>query len=440
MFIYVFLTHYSPKENNLINCFMKYFLSAVFCFVFFYFPAYLQAQPGQTYPPEYIKTVQFKGTSAFSGLPVIKLGTGFTLEFDDLVGDEADYYYKISYYNADWSPSELSKNEFLQGYDNNRIRNYKNSFNTLQIYTHYQLSIPNTEVQALKISGNYRIEIYDTDNELVFSRPFIVYENLVSIPTEVKRSRDLKYINTHQVINFSIENTDRFSISNPDQNLHTLILKNHHFEDAITGLKPQYRTGQKLVYRYDREASFEAGNEYLFFDSKDVRSTANNVQYTELKNIYNLHLYTDLPRYNQTYTYNPDINGNYKINTIHGSDTDIESEYVWVHFYLKEDRPLPNGKIHVYGGFNNYQTDESTQLTFNPETALYEGRVLFKQGFYNYKYVWQHPDGTIDKGYFDGNFDKTENDYTVIAYYRETGARYDRVIGIGQANSSTITN
>ncbi len=399
-----------------------------------------RAQVPETLPPRYIKTIQFRGNSEFSGTPIIKLGQGFTLEFDDLVGNEADYYYKISYYNFDWTPTQLSKIEYLDGFDNVRIREYKNSFNTLQIYTHYKLSIPNRWTKGLKVSGNYMIGIYNEKDELVFSRRFIVYEDIANIGVQIKRSRDLNYINTRQVVNFSISGGDRIIFKNPDRNLNTLVIKNNNLQNSIYNLKPQYHMGTKLIYRYNEESSFNGGNEFLYFDSKDVRGLNLNIRSFSLKKIYNLYLFTDYARVNKAYTYHPDINGHFKVNTIQGDDPSIESEYTWIHFYLKCNKALHGGQLHIYGGFNNFALDESTLMTYNPKTGLYEGKRLFKQGFYNYKYVLVHPDGSIDDAFISGNFDETENQYTVIAYYREPGARYDRVVGVGSANSKNITN
>src|SRR5699024_2810574 len=162
------------------------------------------AQVPETLPPEYIKTIEFKDNTEFSGTPIIKLGQGLSLEFDDLIGDEADYYYKISYYNFDWTPTDLSKNEYMNGFDDVRIKTYKNSYNTLQIYTHYHLSIPNKQTKALTKSGNYMLEIYNDQDKLVFSKRFMVFEYLASVQARFKRSRDLNYINTKHVINISI--------------------------------------------------------------------------------------------------------------------------------------------------------------------------------------------------------------------------------------------
>ena len=50
------------------------------------------------------------------------------------------------------------------------------------------------------------------------------------------------------------------------------------------------------------------------------------------------------------------------------------------------------------------------------------------------------PNGSIDEGFNSGNFDETENQYTILAYYREVGGRYDRIVGVGSANSRNISN
>jgi hypothetical protein len=79
-------------------------------------------------------------------------------------------------------------------------------------------------------------------------------------------------------------------------------------------------------------------------------------------------------------------------------------------------------------------------MKYDATTGSYRNARLFKQGYYNYKYVVVNRDGSIDEGAVSGDFWQTENDYTVIVYFRDLGARYDRIIGAGYANSTTINN
>lgn len=268
----------------------------------------------------------------------------------------------------------------------------------------------------------------------------MVYEDIAIVKAEIKRSRNLKFIDTKQVVYFSIDGSDRIVFRNPDQNLKTLIIQNNNLKSSIYNLKPQYSLGNELIYRYDQEASFWGGNEYLEFDNKDVRAATMNVRSIELKDIYNTYLYTNKNRSFEPYTYDPDINGQFRVNTIQGEDPTIEAEYTWVHFSLANYEKLNGGEIHLYGNFNNFNLDESTKLTYNSKRDVFETKRLFKQGFYNYKYVLLMPDGTINEGFNSGNFDETENQYTILAYYREVGGRYDRIIGVGSANSRNISN
>ena len=137
------------------------------------------AQVEQTIEPEYIRTIEFKGSSLQSTLPIIELGQKLQLSFDDIIGNEADYFYTIEHFNFDWTPSDLSKGEYLDGFDDVRIETYENSFNTLQLYSNYKLNIPNRETRAIKKSGNYLLRIFNDDGEIVFSRKFMVLERLL---------------------------------------------------------------------------------------------------------------------------------------------------------------------------------------------------------------------------------------------------------------------
>ena len=110
------------------------------------------AQVREKIEPAYISTVQFQGSTDFSQLPIIRLGEKLHLSFDALNGREEDFYYKLTHHNFDWSPSDLSMSEYLDGFDDIRISSYENSLNTLQIYSHYTLTIPNRDTRSIKKS------------------------------------------------------------------------------------------------------------------------------------------------------------------------------------------------------------------------------------------------------------------------------------------------
>lgn len=413
----------------------------LFFFYAFFFSDFSMAQVAvETPEPPNIKSVQFRGDTFLGELPTIKLGTPLQLSFDDIIGDELDYYYKITHYDADWTPSKLARAEFMTGMDDVRILDIENSVATLQLYSNYQLTIPNQFTKGLTKTGNYLISIYDENGKFVFSRKFMIYNPLFAVGVQIKRSRDLTYVNTKQVVRFFVDGGDQLII-NPKQNVKVVILQNNNLKTAITGIEPQFTIGNKLEYRYDQETAFWGGNEFFNFENKDIRGATAAIQYTELKNTYHNYLYTNIARYDTPYTFNPDINGNFVITTIQGRTPRTEAEYAWIHFSLDHPKVEEGKEIHVYGNFNNYVINESTQLVYNPKKYSYELPMLLKQGFYNYKYVLVDKDGTINREKaISGNYWQTENDYQVLVYYRRPGGRFDELLGVGSSNSSVITN
>ncbi|ULC60450.1 DUF5103 domain-containing protein [Flaviramulus sp. BrNp1-15] len=407
--------------------------------LFVFLPLISFSQVEEVNPPDYIKTINFKGNTPETQLPILRLGEYVVLEFDALNGDEEDYYYKLEHFNYDWTPSVLMKSEYLNGFDNQRIRNYENSYNTYQIYSHYKLTIPNQFTKGLLVSGNYLLSIYNNDDELVFSRKFMIYENEVNVGVNIKRARDLQYIEEKQRVEIVIA-SNRMQLNNPNQTIKTVIVQNNNLKTAISNIKPQYTVGNQLIYKYDNETSFWGGNEYFYFENKDIRAANTGIQYIDLQDLYHNYLYTNIQRANNPYTYNPDINGNYVILNIDADDPSIEADYVWVHFSLLANEALQGKNIHVYGNFNNYTTDESTKMTYNPDNNVYQNTMLLKQGFYNYKFVVDNNDKSIDEGFVSGNFYQTENNYKVLVYYRDLGARYDKIIGFGEGSSVNISN
>lgn len=390
-------------------------------------------------PPFNIKTIAFKQNDS-NVFPFFRLGESFQFVFDDLFGNEEDYYFTLTHCNYNWERSDLSINEYISGIDNQRIQDYENSFNTLQTYSHYRLSFPNKFCSIAK-SGNYILNILNSEREIVFTKKFIVYEELTDIGMQTKRSRTMENILEKQNIEMIVK-SQNILFQNPAQNLKVVLFQNGKFNNAIYNIKPQFTIGNDLVFKYNQETQFYAGNEYLYFDNKEIKIATNSVAKIDITGeLYKSFLYTDIVRKNKGYTYFPDINGNFQNRNLLAQNHSVESDYAWMYFTLFAPEYGSKSNIFVTGMFNDNVCSEENKMEYNIEKGVYEKAILIKQGFNNYNYTILNDKGQIDeKNAIDGNFYQTENIYTAIIYYRANGERYDRIIGKGETNSVNITN
>ena len=407
----------------------------IYCFSTIGFAQVLTETP----TPYYIKTVSFtQGQN--NVVPIFNLGDKFDFSFDDLHGTEENYFYTLTHCNYNWTKSILTRNEYIRGVEDQRIQDYENSFNTLQLYSHYRLSFPNKFTQIIK-SGNYILNILNNDKEIVFSKKFILYENLTEVPMQIKRARvvtDNPYMHN---VDFMVRSTNiLFQI--PDKNLKVVLFQNGKWNNAIYNIKPQYTIGNDLIFRYDKETQFYAGNEYLWFDNKDIRAATNTIAYVDSKSgLYNSHLYTNSARRNQVYTFFPDLNGNFQVRSLNAQNSDVEADYTWVYFTLFSANTPANTNIYVTGMFNDNALTTENKMDYNAEKGVFEKAIMIKQGFVNYNYtVTNKNNEVIGKEAVDGNFYETENNYIAVVYYRANNDLYDRVIGKGEANSLNVTN
>ncbi len=413
---------------------MRIFIKHILC-LFFLHNLVAQVQE-EVNPPENIKSIIFKGPTE-DQFPIIKIGEPIYLEFDDLLANEQDYYYQITHCDYDWTKSALLKSQYLDGVDNQRIINYENSYTTLETYSNYQLTIPNDNVR-LEVTGNYLLEIYNSSYELQFSRRFVVYKDLVNVGATIKRSRDFNFLNEKQVVQFSIISPN-LRLINPKKEVKVAILQNYYWPNAIYNIQPQYTLGNELVYKYDQETAFFGGNEFLLFDTSDLRAPSSQISRIDVTELYNHYLFSDEYRYDDPYTYFPDINGDFVIRTLQGDNASREAEYTNVHFSFPYSELIALDEAYVFGRFNNYALMEENKMIYNVENGMMETTIKMKQGFYNYKYVLKNGEN-IKLNSVGGNFHFTENNYLILVYYRNFGDMYDSLIGVGSANSRNITN
>jgi len=389
-------------------------------------------------PPLNIKSIVLKPLNPNDYAPIIKLGEKLILSFDDINADEKIYSYKIEHCDYYWQKSNLASTEYMTGFATDRIRDYENSFNTLQYYTHYQLQIPNKN-NRIKKSGNYIISIIDDYGNIVFTRRFIIYQQRVEVGVTAHRSREVTSINEKHSIQFVI-NHQNLLLNNPNQEIKVDIYQNNDWNSVIKNLQPKYVRGAQLLYNYVDDISYWAGNEYLYFDTKEIRNATNNIFKTRLDNIFNAFLYTNEARGEKPYSFYPDVNGNFVLRTIDTDDVSLEGDYSFIHFSLENNENLNGENIYIYGNYNDWQITPENKMRYNNKTNLYEATLLLKQGFYNYTYVTVNDLLQVNTHAIEGSFYQTENKYTVIVYYRKFGELYDQVIGIGNTSSERLLN
>ena len=387
-------------------------------------------------PSNHIGTIIFQAEEQIENIPIVELGKAFTLRFDDLNADEAYYYYTIQHANADWTASELFKSEYINGFDEVRIRNMSNSSATLQSYTHYALSIPNRDTEIIS-SGNYVLSVFDDKQELVFTKRFVVYEQKANVQVGVFRLRDLEGIDSKQRIEIGVQ-TEKINTRQPDQEISVWALQNYRWSSARKIPKYDYMMNQNLRFEYDNNLIFEGGNEYLFFDTKDIRSAGGNVAYIRRENLYQSILYPNYVRNGTVYTYAPDINGNFVIQTTEGLNPNTDADYTEVTFRLRSSET--NYDFYVTGLFNQHLPQPVHKLEYDSANNLHQLTIRLKQGVYNYKYIAIDSAGQLFENGVGGSYWETENEYLALVYMRKFGDRYDRLIGVGIGNSRQIQN
>ena len=376
-----------------------------------------------------IKSIQLRPSQENNFSTIVPLGTSLELSFDDLEADNKNYLYKIEHMTHDWKSSRLSSSQFIDGFDQNTIINVTNSFNTLQNYTHYSVRIPNVNTVITK-SGNYLLSVLNFNDDVIFTRRFVLYEPLATVGVTVERSRNSKTQNTQQTVEFFI-NHPRIKINNPAQEIHVVILKNNNWDEKITDLQPTFFRPNQLSYTYTNSTNFWGGNEYLNFDNKYLRNNSFNIVKIIKKDVFHHYLYPFEFTPFRKYSYNPDINGQFVIRTLEGSDSKTEADYAMIHFSMPVDERFTEKEVYVYGAFNDFKITEENKMYFDSEENIYRGNILLKQGFYNYTFATKESDGSINTNYINGSFYETENEYTIIVYYKPFGSFFERVVGVG---------
>lgn len=393
------------------------------------------------YNPD-IKTVLLHPTGFELGNPLIHLNykDSLLLSFDDLSNRPKRYMYSLIHCNADWTPSDLLQNEYLEGFYEEPLIDYDFSFNTIQPYINYHTTIPSNNLRPI-LSGNYLLIVYpenEKDNPILSKRMLVIDEK-VSVEGIVKRATDLEQRNYQHEIDFNIIHTG-YSIDNPFGDIQVVITQNDRWDNAITGLQAVFVKENEISYDYEEENCFDGGNEYRFFDCQSLRYLSERLADISFENDTNkIILRTDNERRFQRYSsLVQDINGKRLIRVQEGNRDNIEADYALVTFTLPYQHQITHGDLYVHGQISDYGFPDTHKMHYNEDKGIYEASIYLKQGYYNYEYVFKKNEGGSLSRFIEGTHYQTVNDYKIYIYHRPTGEQYDQLIGIQKLTSKDL--
>ncbi|MDR0763215.1 MAG: DUF5103 domain-containing protein [Bacteroidales bacterium] len=374
---------------------------------------------------------------------VWQLGSSETLRigFDDLNDGGLALRYRLQHCNPDFTPSELRQQETVTGINEVNILENELSFNTRANYVHYSFSFPSTEAYP-RVSGNFLIQIYDVDNpsKYLLEIPVYIYEDLTQFEASVNVPRRVEYSRTKQELEVTVQVKQSLPITNT-ANVLLLVRQNQNVRTARR-IPLTSSNGNYLEFRYQDALIFDGLNEYRNFDIRPLTYTAHGVSNNELiDGARHITLETDKSFRGFEYTSTDDINGQYVIKAARQSNSDLEADYLIVHFTL-QSMFVPNADVYVMGDFTQWQTSPQYKMTYDAERGEYLLDLPLKQGFYDYTYDVVRDvvrgGGSVpqdDFTFFENTYYETENTYFLFLYYRPSGDVTHRLIGYRQISS-----
>ncbi len=397
--------------------------------------------PEMIYSPA-IATAQLFQYGNQQQMPIYSLGSGdrLELEFDDLDANYKSYYYTYQLCDYNWNPVNLSPFDYLKGFTQMRITNYRYSSVALTKYTHYQVILPEQNSVPIK-SGNYIFKVYqDGDtSKLAFTKRLLVVEVKSAVAATVTQLLGAQNFRTYQKIRFAVNLQEGINAFSAAQQVKAVVIQNNRWDLAQRDIAPTFVRGNLLDYSNENIAQFPGGKEFRWLDLRSFRLQSERVDHADYGKTYtNIYVAKDIDRSAQRYVYYPDYNGTFNILTWESINPLWQGDYATVRFSFAppEGKPFAGNNIYIAGSFTGYSTDDKYKMRFNESTGLYEGNVFMKQGYYSYTYMLTDGNGVIDKtNPLEGNYWETENNYTILIYYKAFSDRSDQLIGVAQINS-----
>ena len=418
---------------------LLFFLLFLICF-----SVEAQREPDQTFMPS-IQGIKLFVQGNQISYPIIRLGRTQVLEldFDDLDANIKSYNYSFILCNSNWQPADMSPFDYISGFTQGRLGQYRMSSVSKTKYVHYQALLPESSSMPTQ-SGNYLLMVFlngDT-SQLAFTRRVLIATDAVPIAVQVQQPFNSNYFRTTQKVQFSID-VSKLNLINQQQQLKVVVLQNYRWDNAKTGLQPLFMRGNQYEYNGEQDCLFPAGKEYRWADLRSYRFLSDRIDSVNVNQIpASVYLYPDPERTQERILNLQDLDGFFEIATTDANNPWWQGDYANVHFtfFPKDNQPFQNKNVYLLGQLTQNKIDKNSMLTYNSARGVYETTLLLKQGYYSYTYVTREMNdlkGKATATQTDGDYWETENVYTVLVYYQSFSDRHESLVGVATINSRT---
>jgi hypothetical protein len=294
-------------------------MKTIFLFFFCLLCIAAQAQrEDRIYQPNIHTAKLYKAGDPVS-FPMLMLGSSDALElhFDDLDKTIKQYYYAFQLCNWDWTPSMLSTFDYIKGFQNVRITNYRSSSIATTNYTHYQAAVPDRNSYPTR-SGNYLLKVFlngDT-SQLQFTKRFVVADAKSKIAAQVQQPFNTQWFKTHQKLQLGITVDSRIQIFSP-QDVKVVVLQNSNWQTSLSLNQPTIFRGNYYEYSDESITAMPALREWRWIDLRSYRLKSDRMQdLNSVSNVPTVSIKPDASRAEQSYLFYQDLDGRYTIETL----------------------------------------------------------------------------------------------------------------------------
>ena len=380
--------------------------------------------------------------------PIIRLGEseGLELRFDDMNTSSKAYFYTYVLCNADWTQANLSQMDYLRGFSQLRIMQFRFSGGTMSRYVHYEANLPAKNAIPNR-AGNYLLKVFENGDtsKLLFSRRFLIVNDRASAAVRMEQPFAQENFLSHQKVIVDV-NFRQLDVLNPSREVKLVVMQNNRWDNARLVTNPTFIRGRNFEYSDEINLVFEGGKEWRWLDLRSFRLQSDRVAKVDYnQQPYDVYIRPDTTRSPLRYFHFPEINGAYFQANLENINPWWQSDIGRVHFTFLPQHPEQFSQLdlYIFGEMTGFQFNDKTRMRWNESTQAYEVDLLLKNGFYNYSYVTLPKGVNMGGGSFrftEGNAWQAENNYRILVYFTPFGSRFDELVSLVEVSSQQFMN